>query len=54
MGLLWDDPSWHWDDVIVWDQSPLGIAGGTTAFPYPDPTGARVLPRRRRRDLYWN
>lgn len=22
MGLYWDDPTWHWDDMIVWDQPP--------------------------------
>lgn len=35
MGLLWDDPSWDWDDTIDWDQSTITEAGGTEAFPAP-------------------
>jgi len=55
MGLLWDDPTWHWDDVILWDQGPLGYQGGTQVFPFPDSVGFRVPPRRRRnRSLFWN
>jgi hypothetical protein len=54
MGLYWDDPSWHWDDVIVWDQSPLGSSGGTVTFPFPDATGLRVPRRKRHRAHYWS
>ena len=28
MGLFWDDPSWNWDNIILWDQAPTTALSG--------------------------